>query len=559
MKLFFLLWSVQVFAAFNLTWGSPALSLDTNPPLGDTDNNTHIAMDQEGNAVATWSRTMGMQATESIWAATFNASHRTWTGALKISGTASASNSQTVIDSEGNAIFIWEEGFPTRICYRMLSNEGVWTPDLTSAATVVRVSKNAQSFPQITIDPQGNALAIWTEFFGGKHHLFSSKKPKNSSWSDLGEIASGLQDVHLISGKALVTNQFGNGVAIWEEANKEIYLACFIDGKWFPALLITDQNASSPSAGIDEKNDVVIVWSQNGAIYSKTIQNGLLSQSSLLVSDPEYLAERPALGMDSNGNATVIFERYNPMHKFIAAAHLNKGALNWTKPTDISGPSPLEREAAGYPVLAMNTIGDGVAIWKEWTGENMVIQGAGFSIGTWSSIKTLSSLMGNAGSFIPSYDISVALNQAGHILAIWPEDPLKTGSQQIKVSAAKSIPIPSAPQIQSITGIGLANTGPLPPLVVPSSVMQGIVTGKQVLHKFPAHSDLINILNWESPGNIACFHVYRGSLAHRIASPKEPKYEDHQRTPKEQVLYLITSVDRFGQESSPITLVVNPL
>ena len=63
----------------------------------------------------------------------------------------------------------------------------------------------------------------------------------------------------------------------------------------------------------------------------------------------------------------------------------------WTLPTDISAPSLSNAKGAGYPVLAINGIGDGVVIWKEYDGTSMVIQGAGYSLGTWSFVfKTLS-------------------------------------------------------------------------------------------------------------------------------------------------------------------------
>lgn len=543
MRLLFVLWSLQLFAAFNLTWGVPALSLDPNPPIGDTDNNAFIAMDPVGNAVATWSRTTGNQASENIWAAYYNHSLRTWTGAVKISGSGSAANSQTAVDQEGNAIFIWEEGFPTRILYRTLTKEGVWMPDLSEEPSIVKSTKNPQTTPQIVIDELGNALAIWVEFFNGIHQVFSAQKPLNKNWIYLGQISSGLQDASLIPSKALGVNEMGNGFAIWQEAGTEIQLARFLKGTWTSPISVAVGNAKSPSAGIDRDNDIVIVWSQNQAILSKRIQNGFLSSVPFIISHPEYTAERPHVGVDAAGNAVVVFERYNPLHKFIAGAILLKDAPNWSKQIDISTPSPSDAVAAGYPVFAMNAIGDGVAIWKEWTGTNMVIQGAGFSLGTWSSMKTLSNPNGDAGSPSPAYDISVSLNLAGNILAIWPEDPLKTGAQQIKTTA----------------GVGLANLGPLPPAPHPASVMQGIVTGMQVLHKFPAHADLINILTWESPEKVSHFNIYRGSLSSLIGSTTTPRYEDHQRIPKQKVTYLITSVDQYGQESSPITIVVNPL
>lgn len=534
----FLLCSMQVFAAFNLTWGTPALSLDSNPPMGDTDSNAFIAMDPQGNALATWSRTSAQGATENIWVAAYNHSLRVWTGALKISGSGSAANSQIALDATGNAICVWEEGFPTRICYRTLSQEGVWTPDLSQEPATLISSTNAQTFPQIAIDASGNMLAAWLEFFGGMHHVMAASKSSNASWMSAGRISSGAQDALLIPAKALLLNPQGQGLVIWQEAQDRILAARYLNGAWQPSFLVADSHASSPSAGIDEAGDLIMVWEQNGMIFSKS---GSLSPP-LLISDPNYSAKRPHVGVDAAGNAVVVFERYNALHQFIVGASLSKGAAEWSHRIDISLPSPANAPQAGYPFFAMNAIGDGVAIWKEWTGAHTILQGAGFSLGTWSSIRTLSSLYSDAGSPTPSYDIAVALNAAGNILAIWPEDPAQTGSLQIKATA----------------GTGLANGGPMPPVTDPISLIQGVAMGKQVVRKFPAHTDLINVLSWESPGHVDHFNIYRNTLSTLIASTKELRFEDHQRDPKAKEIYLITSVDIYGQESSPMTLVVHP-
>lgn len=543
MRLFFFVWSTHVFAAFNLTWGTPALSLDTNPPLGDTDSNAYIAMDNEGNAVATWSRTNGKGAIENIWAASHNHSLKTWTGAIKISGSGSASHSKAAVDREGNAIFVWEEGFPTSIRYRMVNKNGVWSPDLSTLAPPICPSKNAQTNGHIVIDGAGNILATWLEFFGGKNHLMSAFKPNGSSWVNLGMISRGVDDVIVTNPKTVVMNEKGAGAVIWQEEQNGLFLSRFDQGVWLPAIQIAPNGATSPTIAIDEEADLVIAWTENQIIYSQIVEKGKILPFKIQVSNSNYPADHPFIGVDGFGNATIVFEREDSYHKFIAGANLPKGAHAWTEQIDISGPTPKEQIAAGYPVFAMNQTGDGVAIWKEWTGENMVIQGAGYSLHSWSSIKTLSSSTGQAGSETPAYDISVALNLAGHVLAIWPEDPQLTGTQQIKATA----------------GMGLANRGPKPPKINPTTLMNGVATGRQILIKFPAHADLVNLLEWSCVEYVDHFNIYRTNLATLIGTTKELRYEDHQREPKKKVTYLITSVDRFGHESGPITLIVDPI
>lgn len=544
--LFFFLCIIQGYAAFNLTWGTPALNLDSNPPVGDTDGNAAIAIDPMGNAVAVWGRTAGTAATEDIWAALYNHSLRVWTGAVKISGGGSASNSKVAMDSAGNAIFIWDEGFPTQIMSRTLSSTGVWSPPIGTPPHLVAHSKNAQISPQVVTDSAGHALAIWMEFSKGNYRIHSAKKPLGMPWSDLGEISSGLKSANLTTAKAIAINGSGSAIAVWEESDDnsvEIHGAQFVKGEWRSPLVIAAQKGKSaqfPSAGIDSYGNAVIVWNQDQTIQSKTLINGSLSSTTLIASDPKYPSMHPDIGVDSMGNAVVIFERSNTMHKFIASSTFSFKSNTWTAPIDISGPSDTGVAAAGYPVLSLNSIGDGVAIWKEHTGDHMIIQGAGYSLGTWSFIKTLSSPTNNAGASTPAYDISVAVNQAGNIMAVWPEDASKAGSLQIKATA----------------GVGLANAAPLPPVIAPETILSGIASGKQIIRRFPAHADLINILTWNTPGGVDHYKVYRGNLSTLIGTTIDPYFEDHQRIPNKHETYLITSVDNNGQESSPMTIVV---
>lgn len=544
---FFFVWIIQGYAAFNLTWGTPALNLDSNPPVGDTDGNAAIAIDPMGNAVAAWGRTAGSSATEDIWVAMYNHSLRVWTGAVKISGGGSASNARAALDDEGNAIFVWDEGFPTQIMSRTLSNNGAWDPPLSSPPHPVASSKNAQVSPQIVIDSSGDALVIWMEFFRGIDRIHSAKKIYGMPWTNLGEISSGINSANLTSSKVIAMNKAGSAIAVWEESDGisyEIHGAQYINGSWQPPLPIfaeEGKNARFPSTGIDSAGNAVIVWNQNQIIQSKTLIHGQLSLTPLTVSNPSYPSQHPDIGVDAMGNAVVVYERDNAMHKFISSARLPFKASAWTTPVDVSGPSLSETAAAGYPVLSTNSIGDGVVIWKEFNGEHMIIQGAGYSLGTWSFIKTLSSPNDNAGAPTPAYDISVAVNLAGNIMAVWPEDASQKGALQIKATA----------------GVGLANAAPLPPIVDPQTILSGIASGTQVIRRFPAHADLINILTWTAPSDVSHFKVYRGNLSTLIGTTTTTRFEDHQRTPNNHDTYLITSVDKNGQESSPMTIVVH--
>lgn len=549
MRFLFFVWVVQGYAVFNLTWGTPAATLDSNLLVGDSDTNVSVAMDPFGNAIATWGRTTGKGASEDVWAAIYNHSFRSWAGSFRISGGGNACQSKVITDAIGNAIFVWEEGFPTQILSRSLSAAGVWTPPLNEPPAYIHQSTTAQTSPQIAMDSAGNAVAIWIESSKGTDHLRSAKKPLGLSWIDLGEISPGLSNAFL-SSKSLALNETGNGIAVWQEGQSsegEIYGARYTGGAWTAPLLISSIKGKLPVVGIDLNGRAIIVWNQGPLIQSKVLVGETLSAPATL-SNPNYDSCHPDIGVDGAGNAVVVFERHDTMHKFIVGTSLPFNGSGWSAPLDISGPSPSTSMTAGFPSLSLNAIGDGVVIWKESTGNYQMIQGAGYSLGTWSFIKTLSSLTGTPGEAIPSHVIGVSINLAGNVVVAWPE-------------AASGKPTSGEPtqEIKAAAGIGLATLGPLPPAVEPETVLNGIATGSQRIVRFPAHADLINTLTWTSPGNVAYYRIYRGNLSTLIGTTDKTRFEDHQRIPQQKETYLITSVDSNGQESCPMTFVINPI
>jgi len=283
MRVWIFLWAViQGYAAFNLTWGVPAVNLDSNPPVGDTDVNVVIAIDPLGNACATWGRTTDQKALQDIWAALYNHSSRTWAGAVKISGDANASNSQVAMDDAGNALFIWEEGFPSKIMSRTLNAAGVWSPALSLPPLPISTSFNAQCFPQMAMNGAGDCVVIWTEFSAGSYHICSAQKKSGRTWMGPNKISLPRNEAPFNAAKAVAINPSGNAIAVWEQSlngSAEICAARSVKGSWLSPIAVSssDQRARSPAVGIDPSGSAVIVWDQSNVIQSRSLINGQLS------------------------------------------------------------------------------------------------------------------------------------------------------------------------------------------------------------------------------------------------------------------------------------------
>lgn len=541
--LIFLFCVVQGFSGFNMTWNLPAFSLADAPKPGDRDSHARIAISPSGNAVATWGRTTGKGAIEEIWVSLFLHNAKVWLPAKRISSGGNAENAQVIFDKEENIYMVWEEGFPFQIMVRKILKSDFSNPTLSEPAYPIAPSPNGQIRPHLAVNAQGSLFVSWMEFENGKYHIHASSLI--DEWHYLGRISTG--NDALICGVAL--DEQNLGAVLWQEGN-EIKLSRI--GKSLVKSPLFVAKGTNPSFAMDPQGNGVIVWEEGDAIFSKSYLGNALSEK-LSVSHKQWKAKRPFVAIDQNGNAVIVFERFDARNKYIAGTNLAFKAKIWAPQIDISGPSFYADEIvqAGFPVLSMNEIGDGVAVWREFNGSNLVIQGAGYSLGSWSLFNTLSSGKGNTGS--PFYDFSVAMNNAGNIIAVWPEDLQGNGAFQVRAAVGVGLSVIAPPPPNPPVEIAIT---PTPYISVPTP---GVASGVQVMQRFPAHADLINVLKWESPPNIAYFMIYRGALHSLIGTSAIPYYEDHRRKPHETVTYLITSVDANGHESAPLTLMVSPL
>jgi PKD domain/PASTA domain len=126
------------------------------------------------------------------------------------------------------------------------------------------------------------------------------------------------------------------------------------------------------------------------------------------LSTPGGDAEGPQVGLDSAGNALVVWYRStSPSSVVQAAEHLAGGT--WGAPRNLSPPG----SAAYYPQLAVNAAGDAVAVWvgSSERGANVIQAAARSAGGAWGRAEEL------AGGNV--HDPQVALAPDGTAVAVW--------------------------------------------------------------------------------------------------------------------------------------------
>jgi hypothetical protein len=143
----------------------------TISPSGESEDDPHVAVNDNGEAVVVWTRTLD---------GVIGAAYRPPGGSLfgsstLISSTAGyAFNARIAIDQQGNAQAIWEReinGGPLVIEAATQSPQGVFG----AVETVSEPTFNSDD-PDIAREPNGNATAVWTRFDGTSVIQTSARK-----------------------------------------------------------------------------------------------------------------------------------------------------------------------------------------------------------------------------------------------------------------------------------------------------------------------------------------------------------------------------------------------
>ena len=192
------------------SWSTPADDLSAP---GQNAFNPQVTVDAEGTAIAVWSRSNG---TNTIIQSSTRPSGGSWSTPaddLSASGQ-NASAPQVTVDADGTAIAVWgrSNGTNTIIQSSTRPSGGSW-----SAPEDLSEPLGSAIQPQVTVDPTGLATAVWKRYDGSNNIIQSSMRPSDGSWSDPADnLSLPLQDAFA---PQIAAGANGRVVAVWEQGN----------------------------------------------------------------------------------------------------------------------------------------------------------------------------------------------------------------------------------------------------------------------------------------------------------------------------------------------------
>lgn len=309
---------------------------------------------------------------------------RAWRTAdlLENSGDGDAEHPQIAVDPDGDAIAVWEQsdGSTLNIYANIFSSDtGTWR----GRELIENDDTGDATSPQIAVDDDGNAIVVWQQSDGDAENIYANTYTKaNGTWGTKEELETSTRDAR---DPQIAINGTGDAVAVWEQEQADatghvnIYANTYSSGggDWSTRTLLESGDygdANSPQVAIDTDGNAIAVWRQY-------IHNG--TKSTYCICANTYTAES---------------DRWDA----------------WEQIDSIDG-------SAQIPQIAMDDAGNAVAVWRQDDVEG----GVQFSI--YANRYSTDSAAWGEPALIETIDDEadnpqVALDSQGNAIAVWSQD-----------------------------------------------------------------------------------------------------------------------------------------
>ncbi|HEX4437518.1 MAG TPA: PKD domain-containing protein [Solirubrobacteraceae bacterium] len=307
------------------------------------------------------------------------------------------------------------------------------TPTWTGPAKLSATGASAES-PSVAVNAGGDALAAWerTDKETGKRVIEVASRPAGAAaWGSPLTISEGAVEGTL---PQVALDSAGDGFAAWLSKSGTEYsiLASTrtgLGGAWtkpvpLETLGMTVIEDAQPRLSVDAKGDAIVVWEHvkgsEAFVESSSRPAGASSWGpSQLAAEKAEPMHNPEVGLDSGGNATVVWEAKGATNVLIDAARKPAGG-NW----GVGVPLSESGGNANVPRLAVAGNGDAIAIWERFGEEE----------GNMAEIIEASTRSGGGASFSHAARVTkiqlgrgevagqhVALDEQGDAVVTWSE------------------------------------------------------------------------------------------------------------------------------------------
>jgi hypothetical protein len=291
-------------------WKAPR-ALDQGPVGGP-----HIAMDDQGNALAAWHHRSS--SSESVYICRYHAQDGNWDLVpRRLDSTLSdAKEPEVAMNGRGEIAVLWHQDSDgqAQICARhFLGNAETWVPYPMALMT----APGKTSGLQCAMDPSGNITAVWVHSLGREHRILASRYDgRQGSWQS-SPVVLGPASEDLLHPK-LAVNRQGSVLVVWSAFHDTmggLYASYCTLGEWSEQPIRIAQGFSrTHHLAMDERGNAILLWVSQERGADQQLKASHMDPRTLTWRTSSALATSPAIqlpqvGMDAQGNAWAVWRQ----------------------------------------------------------------------------------------------------------------------------------------------------------------------------------------------------------------------------------------------------------
>jgi len=311
--------------------------------------NPQVAMDASGNAIVVWRQTFN--GTYDIFARRYAAGSGWEKIELLESGAGGAREPQVVMGPNGDAIVLWTQtsGLISDIHIDYYVPGTGWGTE-----SIFDTGSGDASGPQIVMDSNGNAVVVWNQYDTVGLGVYTNRYVAGSGWGteEVIKVEAGVEAYY----PQIAINNNGDAVAAWRQTNGaglSVYASQYTSATGWSAetLIDTVVDSESPKVAIDSSGNAVAVWAQDdGSVFNVyanyfSVDSGWGTSVPLETSARD--AEFPQVVMDLSGNVIAVWQQDDSViydrlayNRYVAGTGWSGAAVVETLGTSIHARNP---------------------------------------------------------------------------------------------------------------------------------------------------------------------------------------------------------------------------
>ena len=325
---------------------------------------------------------------------------------------------EIAVDGDGNAFAVWNNwyGAGNSVMANIYVAGQGW-----STAEIIDLGWGDTGYPRVTTDGAGNAFAVWQQDDGVRTNIWACRYVLGEGWKAPELIET--DDSFTAMNPVISADQDGNAIAVWIQGDgtaQSVFANRYTEGVgWGTRVVIESEvsgDANLPALAGDGLGTFTAVWIHSDGVCTNAWANRYTAETGwvtaqLVETDDSGSVMSPSVAMDVSGNAMATWYQYDGSLWNIQANRYIVGT-GWGTPVLVEEDDGGGAEA---PVVGVDRAGNAIVVWRQWEGSRCNALANRYVVGTgWGDPVLLES-----NDAENARDVRVAVNADGVAFAIW--------------------------------------------------------------------------------------------------------------------------------------------